>query len=281
LAEPVAPDDFRPLAIVATYNDRDIIRQTTSELLDDGFDVHAIDNWSEDGSYEVLEEIARSRPALSLERFPAEGPSRYYEWGAILDRKDQVAQLHPGRWIVHHDSDEIRESPWTDVSFRPGLYAAERAAFNAVDFTVRDFRPVDENFAGGVDPEAAFRFFEFGSRPGHFLQVKAWRQPEGAVNLRASGGHEARFEGRRIFPYKFLLKHYPLRSAAQARRKIFTERFGRFSPEERAAGWLIQYDQWRLEDRFVWDRDSLIAFDERGTRRTYLVELLSGIGIAR
>lgn len=95
-----------------------------------------------------------------------------------------------------------------------------------------DFRPVDDRFMEDADPEVALPFFEFGRRPGHFVQCKAWRQPAESVNLRGSGGHEARFEGRRIFPYKFLLKHYPLRNPGQARRKIFTKRQGRFSPRE-------------------------------------------------
>lgn len=230
--ERAAPENFRPLAIVATYNDRDIIRQTVSKLLHDGFDVHAIDNWSDDGGFELLQELALFRTNLTVERFPEGGPDRYFEWGAILDRKDEIARRHPGRWIVHHDSDEIRAAPWPGVSFRAALYVAERAGFNAIDFTVCDFRPVDDRFMEDADPEVALPFFEFGRQPGHFVQCKAWRQPAESVNLRGSGGHEARFEGRRIFPYKFLLKHYPLRNPGQARRKIFTKRQGRFSPRE-------------------------------------------------
>lgn len=182
---------------------------------------------------------------------------------------------------MHHDSDEIRAAPWPRVSFRAALYVAERAGFNAIDFTVCDFRPVDDRFMEDADPEVALPFFEFGRQSGHFVQCKAWRQPAGSVNLRASGGHEARFEGRRIFPYKFLLKHYPLRNPGQARRKIFTERQGRFSPREREAGWHIQYDQWQPDDRFLWDRGALITFDEGETHRNFLVEMISGVGIAR
>jgi hypothetical protein len=273
------PDDFRPLAIVATYNDRDIIVANVAKLLDDGIDVHVLDNWSTDGTFELLQ--GATRPGLVVERFPADGPPPHYEWAAILGAKERIARRHAGRWIIHHDSDEIRCSPWGGISLRHAMFVADRMGFNALDFTVCDFRPVDESFRDGDDPERVLRHFEFGRRPGHFVQIKAWRQPDAAVHLAASGGHEASFEARRVFPYKFILKHYPLRSPGHARRKVFADRRGRFSPQEQAGGWHVQYDHWKEDDAFLWDRSALIEFDEIATRRDYLVELISGIGIVR
>lgn len=277
----VAPDTFRPLAIVATYNDRDIIVPVTTKLLDDGIDVHVLDNWSNDQSYEALTSLVSSRACLVVERFPDNGPTQHYEWRALLERKDQIAQQHPGRWIIHHDSDEVRCSPWRGMSLRAGLHVADQMGFNAVDFTVCNFRPIDDSFAVGLDPEAAFRFFELAREPAHFVQIKAWRQPNDSVSLALSGGHEAQFAGRRIFPYKFMLKHYELRGSEHARRKVFGERRERYSPRERADGWHNHYDHWKVEDRFLWDRGGLIEFDEERTRREFLIELISGIGIIR
>jgi hypothetical protein len=91
----------------------------------------------------------------------------------MLRRKEQIATL-TDRCIVHEDCDEVRRSPWTEASLRDGLYIAERMGFTAVDFTVCNFRPLNEHFVSGDDPESYFRHFEFGSRPGHFLQIKAW-----------------------------------------------------------------------------------------------------------
>ena len=57
--------------------------------------------------------------------------------------KEEIAENFPGRWIIHHDSDEIRCSPWAGISLRGGLNIAERMGYTAVDFTVCEFRPVD------------------------------------------------------------------------------------------------------------------------------------------
>lgn len=276
-----APASFKPLALVSSYNDADVIEQTVGELLDDGIDVHVLDNWSTDGTFERLATIASHRLELVVERFPTEGPSRYYEAKAIFDRKDDLARRHPGRWIVHHDSDEIRCSPWPGISFRTGIFIAQAMGFNALDFTVCDFRPTSAEVSpdGGLD--SVFSHFEFGRRPGHFNQVKVWRQGDESVRLSVSGGHDVQMQDRRVFPYKFILKHYPLRSPEHARRKIFVERLNRFSPRERENGWHIQYDDACPESSFLWRQDELIEFDAPETRSQYLVEFISGIGIIR
>lgn len=275
------PDEFRPLALVATYNDADIASQTISKLLDDSFDVHVLDNWSTDGTYQQLAALAARTGGLILERFPEDGPTQYHEWHRLLTRKEEIAERHSGRWIIHHDSDEIRVSPWDGISLRGALHIVDRAGFSAVDFTVCNFRPTDDRYAAGMDPETEIRCFEFGNRPGHFAQVKAWKQGGRRVVLADHAGHQATFAGRRVFPYKLILKHYPLRNPEQSRRKVFVERMGRFAPHLRARGWNTQYDMCTLADPFIWDRTHLIEFDDRDTRRAYLTELIAGIGIVR
>jgi hypothetical protein len=279
-AAATVPGDFRPLAIIATYNDQDLILQIVSDLLDDGIDVHILDNWSTDETFEYLTGLSTSRAGLTLERFPAAGPTQYCEWHALLERKEEVAAQFPNRWVLHQDSDELRRSPWPGVSLRAGLYIAERMGFNAIDFSVCNFRSIDETFAAGMHPESALPFFEFGNHPAHFRQVRAWRQGEKRVVLGASGGHEAEFTGKRTFPYKFLLKHYPLRSSAQGRRKV-ADRRRRYSPQELAMGWHDHYNGLASDASFTWQLSDLIEFEERETRRKYLTELIAGIGIAR
>jgi hypothetical protein len=277
---PSVPDDFRPLAIIATYNDRNFVLQIISDLLEDGIDVHVLDNWSTDETFEQLRGLSTSWGGLTLERFPATGATPYFEWRAILERKEEIAAQFPNRWVIHQDSDELRRSPWPDMSLRAGIYIVERMGFNAIDFTVCEFRPIDDTFTAEMQPESVFRFFEFGRRPGQFLQVKAWRQGSERIDLASSGGHQAEFAGRRTFPYNFLLKHYQLRSSAHARQKVF-ERRRRFSPQERANGWHIQYDNLTNDHSFLWRSSELIEFDERETRRMFLTELIAGIGIVR
>ena len=252
---------FCPLAIVATYNDLDIVPQVVGKLLYDGVDVHILDNWSSDGTFETLHEL-RGRQvgqgSLSIERFPTDGPTRYYDLRSILLRKEEIALHFPGRWIIHQDSDEVRTSPWPDIGLREGLRRVDEAGFTAVDFVVLAFRPIDDSFKAGVDPEIHFRYFEWGHPDFH--QIKAWKQPRQRVDLASQAGHEVRFWGRTVCPEKFRLKHYSLRHPDQSKRKIFIERLGRLLPSAVAAGWHVHYAERAAADRFLWDPATLVDY---------------------
>jgi hypothetical protein len=138
---------------------------------------------------------------------------------------------------------------------------------------------VDDEFRPGDDVEAVLRHFQFGSRPGHFLQVKAWKNLGQRVDRASSYAHDTHFEGRRPFPYKFLLKHYPFRSSEHGRRKVFEERLPRYPPEIVARGVHTHYQGLAEEHAFVRPTEELIVFDDASFHSEFLVERLSGVGI--
>ena len=271
------PDSFRVLAIITAYNEADIIVSTVHRLLAQGIEVHVIDNWSSDASADLLRRKVPD-PRLIIERFP-DKPSPTYDWEQLLLRVEEIARASHADWIIHHDADEIREPPWRNVDLRSALYIVESNGFNAVDHTVLNFRPVDDGFNENHDPASYFQYCEFGDHPAHFVQIKAWKNG-GPVSLADSAGHEAVFAGRRVFPYKFLMRHYPIRSQSHGERKILEERKARWNPEERLRGWHSHYDSVVTGHSFVYDPRNLLKFDE-GFRQEYLVELLTGIGVVR
>jgi hypothetical protein len=97
-------------------------------------------------------------------------------------------------------------------------------------------------------------------------QVRIWKRTEALVDLATTGGHEVRFEGRRVCPARFILKHYPIRGQRHGERKIFDERLGRFSSHERARGWHVQYDAVVRGQSLIRDRASLVRYDPEALR---------------
>lgn len=267
-------------AIMTLHNEADVIDQTVMHLLMQGIDVHVIDNWSEDGSYEIVKKLSKVHDRLSFERFPAKKP-KYYKWGNLLDRVTEVASRGSYDWYIHHDADELRVSPWLGINLQLAISFVDSRGYNAIDFTVIDFRPTEEGFNKSKKLEEFFTFCEFGKRPGHFQQVKAWKSNQESFNLSSSGGHEASFSNRRIYPLKFITKHYPLRSSAQAKQKIFSDRIPRIAPEERKKGWHIQYKDFNKQSTFIWPEELLFRYDQFEFYPNYLVELVSGIGVNR
>jgi hypothetical protein len=107
--------------------------------------------------------------------------------------------------------------------------------------------------------------------------VKGWKPQPAPVDLAGSGGHDVVFPGRRVFPYKFPIRHYPIRSQAHGERKILAERKSRFDPAERARGWHAHYDQFVEGSSFLWDPATLHRFDELDER--FFVQRLSSAGL--
>jgi len=268
------------LAIMHVYNEQDIIATTINYLLEQGIDVHIIDNWSTDKSYEIVQSLARSSKKITYERFPEKANNRF-ELARLLTRATEVAKARPQyAWVTLNDADEFRQSPWPGVSLQQAFSFIDSLGYNAVDYTVFNFVPVSEDFNEKQNPLTFFEYGEFSTVEGHFVQVKSWKNnPE--ADLASSGGHHVNFEGLKIFPLKFFLGHYPIRSTKHAREKIFQQRKSRFSKTERQRGWHVQYDDVDEQTSFIGDKKKLVKFSAKSFWGEFIVERLSGIGIKK
>src|SRR5262245_11262649 len=117
-------DPFRVVAIIAAYNEEDIVSPVIEHLIDNGVDVYLIDNGSVDGTVEAASQWL-GRGLLDIETFPASGPDpqagSVFRWGDILHRKEELSRKLKAEWFIHHDADEIRESPWPSVTLREAI----------------------------------------------------------------------------------------------------------------------------------------------------------------
>ena len=261
LQKAFVPTHVRPLAILSCYNEEDVLEQVIDNWITQGCDLYLIDNWSTDRSWDIVQAAAqRYGRHVMTERFPVERPERS-AWLHILARKEEVAFCHQGRWIIHTDADEIRDSPFYPFSLADALHMVEIAGWNRVDFTLLNHRPVDDVAWVPGTIGSALPHFEYGTKPGHFLQKKAWLQGKEKVRLVPSGGHLAEFQDARDCPYRFPLHHYPLRSANHARRKVHQERYGRWSTAELDAGMHHHYADLLQQETIVWDASTLHQVD--------------------
>jgi glycosyltransferase involved in cell wall biosynthesis len=262
---------LRLTAIIAVYNEADIIGQSVSDLVRQGIRVHVLDNHSTDGTLEALSPFLDSG-LVEVERFPAEdaGPNHLYEHARIMARKQQLARELDADWFISHDADEFRESPWAGLTFREGVERVNRFGYNAIDFAVLNFQPTHDGFTPDRDVRDTFPYFELAG-PWDRTQIKCWKKvPD--VELVSSGGHDATFASRRVFPIRFLLRHYPIRGQAQGERKVFRDRKHRFALEDIERGWHVQYDQIREGHQFIRSNDALSVYDPEQVRLTLMLQ---------
>lgn len=272
------PPEFTVVAFVTVYNEEDILEPILDDLAEQGVQAYVLDNWSTDDSWDIVQSRL-GNGVLGAERWPAEGRPEHFDLRASLSRVETLAGELRADWYLKHDADEIRRSPWDGVTLREAMWSVQLAGYNVLDFTVINYPPTDGGFHRGVDPWEHFRYFEFGSRPGHFRQFKAWRNFGQEISYASSGSHQIDFEGARVFPYKFELHHYPLRSQEHGLRKVLQERMTRYLPSAKKRGWHNHYDHISEETNLV--RDPADLFDRSQAWEDLLVERLSGAGLPR
>lgn len=273
-------NNLKVCAIISTYNEEDIIEQVCMDFINQGIYIHAIDNWSTDRTFPILKRLEKETEMVKVEIFP-ENPTLDFNWEEILWRKEEISYEGEYDWYLNTDADEIRESPW-ETSLLEGIEFVDSLGFNSINFAVLDFRPIKDGFSSNLNPIDFFQYFELGGRPGHFLQVKAWKNiKDTGVNLVDSGGHVVSFEGKKVFSFKFLLRHYPLRSLAQMEKKIYKDRLPRFELGKRTRGWHIQYDKYIGEKEVsLWNQKELLEFNKLSSEE-YLLERLFTVNIEK
>ena len=264
---------LRIVAIIAAFNEADIIGQTVRHLIEQGIFVHLIDDGSTDCTDVALAPFLASG-LLSVERSAvgskASGEPGVFQWARLLSRKEQLSRELEGDWFLHYDADEFRESPWGHLDLRHGIELVDRLGYNAIDFAVLNFWPTDADVDVPGDVQRTLRYWEPAASFDR-VQVKCWKKTP-AIDLVTSGGHDARFDGRSVFPIRFLARHYPFRSQEHGQRKVFAERKPRFVQEERARGWHVQYDGVEAGSSFTRLASALTLYDPDAIRSGLQIE---------
>jgi glycosyltransferase involved in cell wall biosynthesis len=248
------------------FNEADVLPHTLRHLAQQGCDVHIIDGWSTDGSWEIAVSMWQSGH-ITCERFPVEAPDPIQNCTAILKRIEDLAYESDADWILYSDADEWRRSPSRWPTLLDAVDVVHESGYNAIDFRVFQFYCVDDSWkfvsrhSIGPTPEDHFLHYDEADCISRIPNRKLWKN-EGRVTL-AGGGHEVQFPGMCVYPQKFTMKHYPFRTPEQARRKIET-RIARRRQEEFAKGWGTHYTAYVERDNYVWDPEELLYW--RDTR---------------
>jgi len=224
---------MRIVALIAAYNEARFIGGCIDHLHAHGVDAWLLDDGSTDDTAAIAEE-RRGRGLLGIERLQRDGT---YRWRALLRRKEELASTLDADWFLHLDADEVLLPPPQHATLRDAFAAADAAGYNAIDLAELTFVPTRESpdHDHGDFRRTMLWYYPFASSPLHL--VRGWkRQPE-RVDLATNGGHAVGFAGRRIFPQRFLLRHYLFLSREHAREKYERRRFDGAELRDGWHGW--------------------------------------------
>jgi len=220
---------MRVVAILATYNERRFIGPCLEHLHAHGVETYLIDNCSTDETVAIAERYY-GRGLIGVESFPRDG---IYAWHALLTRKEELARELDADWFIHLDADELRLPPPGDRTLAEAIADVDREGYNALNFLEFTFIPTrEEPDHDHSDYQRTLRtYYPFSPHFPH--QLKAWKATD-EVELARSGGHRVSFEGLRMWPEPFPMKHYLFLSVPHAVEK-YVERG--YDPREVAVGW--------------------------------------------
>ncbi|MGG6192516.1 glycosyltransferase family 2 protein [Pantoea allii] len=250
----------KPILIMTTYNDHDIIESIIRENAKLGYEQIIIDNWSSDGTWPLIEKLKLEIDSiLDIQQYPFDGPTNDYQWKAMLDLKSKIALNYKGRWILHQDSDEITISPFLNRDIGQVLHAVKKMGYNVVPLRMLDFTPIDNTFTIG-NPVSHFEYYRLSQIISYGLQNKVWLQGDSEVDLSGMGGHDVNFLGKKVFPIRLPRFHYSIRSIDHAKSKYSPKRLERSASERETLGWHTHVEV-KLTEKIIYEKQELIKYD--------------------
>jgi len=261
-------------AFMSVFNEEDIIDETISSLIENGVDVYVIDNGCTDRTVEKLNKYV-GRGIIDIQHFiTVEDGVKVFSLIDILSQFENVARSLPHDWFLISDADEIKCSPWVDVCLREGIDKVDALEYNLINFKLFDFRPTYSSVAD-IGFEASMQYY---SKPhqSSAMQMKCWKRSNN-FDIKSFGGHVVSRPNPRLFPVKFINKHYPIRGKEHGYKKLKSERFDRYSKFELAKGWHTHYSDIDINDQnaMVWNEAGLSFFDLNSERASLFSEAMS------
>jgi glycosyltransferase involved in cell wall biosynthesis len=205
----------RCLGILLCYNDGDLLEESISYLLEQNHDVIAWDHGSTDETPDVLD---RFRPHLREVRHVLR-EFDFYELYPAMSHHLLESYVGDYDWISWPDQDEFLEGPMRDRPYYEYVLEANESGIDWIEFRNFNFWWTDED-----DPairETTRRVRHYSPWPDCPPRVRSWRAQ--VTNIRRFNHNP--LDGTPS-PRLFNLRHYPMRSASQARERVLRDRAG-------------------------------------------------------
>ncbi len=235
-------------------DEADIIEENLDFYLSQDIPLVIIDNGSSDGTFELLEKRRKQLASLISK------PTTTFDLESLLRFALQKCKTFNPRWMLHIDADHFYDPPSNFGSLFETVEAADSEGANCIVFNEYTFY-----HTGRDDP----KLHKVQDRMRHYRlhlgldQPRLFRCLPGVDNAH-HGGHKIHFDNISLNNFREVgaLRHYPLRSFAQGRKKL-ADRRQRYSSVGKLRGWHQQYDG-LVDSGWYVQEPSNLAFWEPG-----------------
>lgn len=232
--------DTTVVAILVGYNERDIIRSTIRNALNQGIDVYFADDSSTDGTLDLVAEHFTDNAGVGFGTLPTRYHDRSctdqpWDMNMLVKFKEDMAHttLKRYQWIIHMDCDEVFTCPWAPT-VREGLQQVP-SQFGVINCTVHDYFPSTDDTeswpADGTGTDVTVVLSTYRVRSPRFPYQRCLRN---SPQLMFAGtGHRGTTHPSRLYTRQLLMKHYPYRSASLGTQKVHRDRIPRICASNR------------------------------------------------
>lgn len=222
--------------MISAFNEQDIIEECINHHLSQGIDLVVLDNGSTDSTFEICKKFSDNQKIKLFQR-----KSPQWDLALNLSMTYDLALKESPDWIIHIDADEFFESGQDSIDLKSAIEKVDREGFNLIQFDRFKFF-ITEN--DNENSESVLKRFLYYAHEGDFF-YRAWKFFPGVRNDLTAGNFPIFPEGYKykIFPTKFVCRHYEYRTKEQAKKKL-KERLDRLkNMPDMMVGWNLHYQK--------------------------------------
>lgn len=250
------------IGMLSTYDDEDVIEEVINHLLSQEIELVVLDNGSSDDTYEICKKFL-GKGLLLLSQFKTPTLQLHPRLRMLYD----MALTQKPDWVIRSDSDEFLESGIENLTLKKAISQADAEGYNLIQFEQFDFQLTDNDNESAKSIKEKLTYY---SSEG-YMAYRSWKYFPG-IRPEDAGGHYPIFpEGLvyKIYPRKFVNRHYRFQSKEQAIKKI-NDRIARTNGTvELNIGWHRHYREF-LKNEFprIVDHKILSKYEENNKWNT-------------
>ena len=198
--------------MVPVHNDEDVIEEVLEYLISQGIEIVIVDNGSTDNTFKLCQKFL-DKGVLEIFKYSSDTFIAELIFRMLYD----LALKYSPDWVILNASDEFLESGIQKMTLKDRITQADKEGYNLIQFDRFDFF-MTNNDEENSSIRKKLRYYSY---QGDYV-YRAWKFMP-SVRIGDVAGHYPIFpneEGYRIFPEKFVMRHYPFRDDMQSKKKV-------------------------------------------------------------
>ena len=223
------------VGMLPVFDAEDFISEVIEHLLSQEIELVVLDNGSTDKTSDICKKFADDG-LIDLVRYK----TSKWDWRTVLRMLYHMALIKSPDWVIRSDYDEILECGIDHFTLKEAISKADSEDYNLIQFDRFEFFMTDNDNESANSIKEKLTYYSWESD----IHYRAWKFYPG-IRVEPPGGHYPVFteeQKYRIYPRKFVCRHYRFRNKEQAEKKLTDVPSRINDTTQKKMGGFIDYD---------------------------------------